>query len=290
MYDLAPFFQHHAKLAVVVFALPITIGGLYALTSRRHAAVGFALALALVAAVLVTQSWTSQAREIAVSARNSHFVVPPQFDWVDKHANGPAGILAVGKRLPWSSNLDIDTEFFNRKVQGYYATLNQGNGACDVDLRARGLIKLGAAKCRQWPRNWVLSEGPVQATLRGQRILATSPHSGVLVRVPSGAPRIFSLVEPPCSRYGCIGELRLGLYLDEPAEVAVTFGAAATVHQIQTGSQICLMPAGKRSVFKFRLPKGDQAVNLPVDWQAPDGSPPLDAVVVWTGAKATRVW
>jgi hypothetical protein len=291
LYDLAPFFQHHLTLGVVLVALPITLAGAFALTSHRRAGAGLAAAVGLVAGVMLVQSYTSANAEISTVKRNRQLIVPNQLDWVDRYANGPVAVLAVGKNLAWRSNADIYTEFFNRKVKWYYSTLDTGNGACDIDLKARGFVKLGANRCPQWPRNWVLSAGPVKITLWGQQFLAGVRSNGILVRTPPGPPRVLGLVEPPCSDYvGCTGALQLGFYLDDPARVSVSFGATATQHRIQTGSVIRTLPAGKPTTLNFKIPKGDQAVNLPVDWSDPRGAPELRAVVVRSGGVTYRLY
>jgi hypothetical protein len=61
----------------------------------------------------------------------------------------------------------------------------------------------------------------------------------------------------------------------------VTFGATNVPHRIQAGNQVRVLPQGHPNTINFELPKGDQAVNIPVDWTTPKG-PRLESVVVKT--------
>jgi hypothetical protein len=100
---------------------------------------------------------------------------------------------------------------------------------------------------------------------------------------------MFGLVKPPCTPDGCDGQLQLGVYLDAPARVSVTFGASNDAHQIQAGNQVRDLPAGHTNTINFNLAKGDQAVNIPVDWTSTDG-PSLESVFVKTEGKTSRVY
>jgi hypothetical protein len=100
---------------------------------------------------------------------------------------------------------------------------------------------------------------------------------------------MLGLVKPPCTPDGCDGQLQLGVYLDEPARVAVTFAASNNAHRIQAGNQIRALPAGHPNTVNFKLPKGDQAVNIPVDWNTPDG-PAIQSVVVKTRDSSQRIF
>jgi hypothetical protein len=290
IYDIAPFFAHHQKFGLVFVALPLMLAGVFALSARKRSTTGLAVAVAIVAGVMVTQSWTSQSLEISAIDSGRYTAVPRQVDWVDRHADGPVALLSVAKPQPWRPNIDLYTEFFNRKVKYMYSTLPVGNGACNVDLKPSGALKQGTDYCRDFPRNWVILDGPIRMTLWGQRTLATTPHNGTLVRIPVGAPRVQSIVSPPCSSVGCTGQLQLAVYLDEPATVAITFSGTPTAHRIETGAGVRTLPAGQPATLNFKLPKGAQSVNFPVDWQSPAGAPDLRAVVMRSGGKSYRLY
>jgi hypothetical protein len=130
----------------------------------------------------------------------------------------------------------------------------------------------------------------VRLTFYGQKNLVDTNRNGSLVRLPAGTPRVFGLVEPPCTSDGCSGRLQLGLYLDAPGRVAVRFSATKSVHRIQTGKQIQTLRAGEPTTIRFSLPKGDQGVNIPVDWTSPEGAPQIEAVAVQTAGKTIRLW
>jgi hypothetical protein len=106
---------------------------------------------------------------------------------------------------------------------------------------------------------------------------------------PPGQPRMLGLVKPPCTPDGCDGQLQLGVYLDQPANVSVTFGATKGAHRIQAGGQIRALPAGHPNTINFKLAKGDQAVHIPVDWNTPDG-PAIESVMVKTGNASARIF
>jgi hypothetical protein len=290
LYALAPFFRHHASLGIVLVAFPLMLVGVYALTARRRPALGITFAFGLVGAVLVTQAWTSQSLERSTIRVNRYDAVPRQLDWVDKHAHGDVAMIAVAKPQPWRPNIDLYTELFNRKIKYMYSTLPVGNGACNVDLKADGQIKQGTDYCNGFPREWVILDGSYKMALHGQKVLARTPHNGTLVRIPPGPPRVLGIVAPPCTANGCIGQLQLGMYLDAPTRVSVTFGATPTAHRVQTGNVVRELPAGRETTLNFKVPKGTQAVNLPVDWTNPQGAPTLKAVVLRSAAGTYRLY
>ena len=121
-------------------------------------------------------------------------------------------------------------------------------------------------------------------------MLATTEDNGILVRVPPGRPRVLGFVSPPCSSSGCSGALRMGVYLDKPATVAMTFGPTATSHRVQTGKQINTLPPNRPTTLNFKLPKGDRSVTVPVDWTDPTTGPVLESVVLNTGGKTERIY
>jgi hypothetical protein len=281
----------HLKAGVIVVGLSISLLGALALSSRRHPGRGLAFACLLCAALMVGQNWAARSYEYSASRLTRIQFVPTRADWVDHYATGPVATLDVGKNLPLRANSVIFTEFFNKKIKAYYSTIATGNG-CDIDLAKDGTAKHGDDKCKVWPRNWVLADGPVATTLKGQKVLARTTRSGVLVATPPGPPRVLSLVAAPCTVYGCTGEFRLGTYLDKPSEVSVRFGPGSVDHRVQLGTtKVQTLPAGEPVNLHFNLPAGPQAATLPVDWSDPDGAPRLEAVAIRTAdGKTYRVY
>jgi hypothetical protein len=287
---LGGYLGDHLKLAVFVVAIPVAIAGALALNARGRAATGFATALVIVAAVAIVESSTYHNALTADERLGRPLIAPKTLDWVDRAAEGDVALLAVNKGEPMHQNPDLYTEFFNKKIKTLYSTQPIGAGECVLKLKPHGVFtQVPSAACVTFPRNYVIVEGAAHLTLRDQQVVATSPRNGWLVKVPPGAPKVFSVVKPPCSVNGCDGVLQLGLYLTDNATVAVTFGKSPNDHRVQTASRIQDLPADKQSTLRFDVPKGDQAVSLPVDWNTPDG-PPLESVLVNTGGKTVRVY
>jgi hypothetical protein len=239
---------------------------------------------------MVVQSWTSQSLEISTIHKGRAAVVPDQLDWVDRHATGPVGLLSVAKPQPVRGNIDLYTEFFSRKIAHLYSTIAVQTADCGIDFKPGGVLATTQARCLPLPRNWVIVDGPVRTTLRDAQVLATTPRHGILVRTPPGTPRALGVVQPPCWGTTCTGQLRLGLYLQAQARVAVTFGGGAAEHRVQTGKDIRTLPPGQDVTLNFTVPKGDHGVNLPVDWSSPDGAPQLKAVIVHSAGTTSRLW
>ena len=82
----------------------------------------------------------------------------------------------------------------------------------------------------------------------------------------------------------------MSFYLDHPAEVAATFGAASRPHQVKTGNRIVTLAANRPSTLRFTLGSGEQNVSVPVNWNAAAGAPPLQSVVARSGGKTIRVF
>ena len=146
---VASFFGDHVGLGDLLVT-PITLGVVYALTARRRAA-GLAIAAAVIAAILITQSWTTQSAQRDIVRHGRQTALPEHLDWVDRAADGPVAMLSVAKQQPWRPNIDLYTEFFNRKVKYMYSTLDIGNGACDVRVQARGYLKKNTGYCGSFP-------------------------------------------------------------------------------------------------------------------------------------------
>jgi hypothetical protein len=239
---------------------------------------------------MVAQAWTSQKAEIDLLNRYRPLVAPAQLDWVDRHADGPVANLDIGKPQALRGNIDLYTDFFNKKVDNTYSTVPVGGNDCRVQLGARGALDPTRADCVPWPRNLVIQDSADKVTLRGQRVLASTRVNGTLVRIPAGPPHVLSLVRPPCSIDGCSGTLKLALYLNTPARVTVTFGAADAEYRVRVANQTRILPASRPTTFAFDVPSGDQAVKLPVSWRSPTGTPALTSVTLRSGGANTRLY
>lgn len=283
------YFTHHLTLGVVVVSIPLVAAAVFGLTARRHAAAGFAGVVALVAALMVTQAWTYHDYESGIEQTVRPQIAPAQYDWVDARADGPVAMLAIGKGEPMHQNIDLYTDFFNKRIEALYSTQPIGVGECQIDFRGHGYFKFNGGVCPAWPRYIVMLERSYHMTLRNETVLASTTSSGRLVKIPPGEPRMLGLVKPPCTPDGCDGQLQLGVYLDAPGKIAVTFGPSKGAHRIQAGSQVKTLPAGHPNTINFTLPKGDQAVNIPVDWTSADG-PAVQSVFLNTQGKTRRLY
>lgn len=283
------FLGDHLRLGVFLVSIPLVAAAVFGLTARRRATAAFAAVVALTAALMVTQSWTYHDYQSGIERTVRPQIAPAQYDWVDTRAGGPVAMLAIGKGEPMHQNIDLYTDFFNKKIDALYSTQPVGANECEIDFKPRGYFKFDSGNCPKWPRYIVMLERSVHMTLRNETVLAQTSFSGRLVKIPPGEPRMLGLVKPPCTPDGCDGQLQLGVYLDEPATVSVTFGASKRVHRIQTGNTVRALPAGQANTINFKLPKGDQAVNIPVDWTTPAG-PRIESVVVKTKSSSQEIF
>jgi hypothetical protein len=255
------------RLAVVLAALPITVGGALLLTRAR----GFAAAAALIAAVMIAQTWTSQHAEIRLEDSVAPVLASP-LDWVDRHASAPVAVLAVDKAQPLRGNTDLYVDFFNRSVSTLFTVDASGSGACKVSFSARGVLRPDAG-CPTLPRDYVVLGSGGRVAFYGQRVLAAE-RGDTLIRV-GASPRALAVVKPPCTGDTCSGKLELDLYLDRPARLGIRFASSADAHHIRVGGRAQRL----RGEIALRAGAGHQHLVMPVDWDTPDG-PPLAEVVV----------
>ncbi|MEA2493420.1 MAG: hypothetical protein QOJ29_1331, partial [Thermoleophilaceae bacterium] len=287
---LGGFFADNVRIGTVLIAWPLTLIPMVALGAWPRRGAALALSVAIVAVVMVAQAWTSQKAEIDLLNHYRPLVAPAQLDWVDRRADGPAANLGIGKPQGLRGNIDLYTDFFNKKVDKTYSTVAVGGNDCRVALGPRGALNTTRPDCSPWPRNLVIQDSAYKVTLRGQRVLASTRVNGTLVRIPAGPPHVLSLVRPPCGLDGCTGSLKLALYLNAPGRVTVAFSAADTEHRVRVANQTRVLPAGRPTTFGFDVASGDHAVTLPVDWKNPAGTPALTSVTLRSGAADTRLW
>jgi hypothetical protein len=286
---LGSFFFHHLKISLFLLSLPLAAAGVFALTRSRHRTLALGLAFGLTAVVMIIQSSGYQNRLISDERLARPQLSPAHFDWVDRAGKGPVGLLAIGKGEPLHQNVDLYTDFFNKRIDNLYTTVPSDAPSCKIGLVKGGTFKQQGGSCAPWPNDLVLLDSPVHVTLVGEKIIAATPNNGWLIRKPPGVPKIFGLVTPPCSAAGCTGALRIGAYLKHPGQVHVVFAANPNAHQIQVGQQTETLPANQPATINFNLPAGDDAITLPVNWTTVDG-PDLVAVTVDSGGSTTRLF
>jgi hypothetical protein len=289
LYELGPFARDHLRVSLVLAAIPIAGAGAVALSARRFASVGLSIAVVLTGALMVMQTWAAQHAEIALERSARPQVLPPRLDWVDRAANGPVAMLAIGKAQPLRGSSDLYTDFFNRGVVGLFSTMPSGSGECLVHVEASGVLTLRKPRCAPWVREYVLLAGPWRATFYGQRQVAATQHNGTLISLPRGAPRIFAVVRPPCTDEGCSGALELELHLDEPGLLTATFTPGQRRHRIRVYGRTRRMSTDGPTRVQLRAKPGDRRLELPVDWTASDG-PELQSVYVTSAGKTTRIF
>jgi hypothetical protein len=277
------------RVGFVVLALLVAGAGAVALTwrERRH---GLGAAVALVAAVMVTQAWTSQAVEIDLDKLARSTLAPPRLDWVDRHVDGPVGELNLA--LPQSLVLrNAYTEFYNKSVDRMYAVPYTYH-ACQISLTTDGtLMQAGGPTCAPWPRYLVIQRTRVFPTLAGQQVLAATAQQGWLVKIPAGPPRLVGIVQPPCQGDYCLGVLGMTVFLRSPGTISVTFGAAPTAHQVAiAGGRRWTLPAGRRMTIRLAVASGPSKVVMPVSWTSPQGAPALDSVVLDSAGTTTTLY
>jgi hypothetical protein len=288
--DLGGFFADNVHVGTVLIAWPLTLIPMVALGAGVRRGGALALSVAVVAVVMVAQAWTSQKAEIDLLNHHRALVAPAQLDWVDRHADGAVANLDIGKPQGLRGNIDLYTDFFNKKVDHTYSTVDAGGGECRIELGARGALEPMGTDCAPWPRNLVIQDSAYKVTLRGQRVLASTRVNGTLVRIPAGTPRVLGLVRAPCSLDGCTGALKLALYLNAPGRVTVTFSAPAGEYRVRVAGQTRVLPPGRPTTFGFDVPSGDHAVNLPVNWKSPAGTPALTSVTLRSGGAKARLY
>lgn len=179
-------FDRHLHGAVALAALVVGLAGVLLLASRTWVATG----VFLIVFVMVAQGWTSQHAEITLEKNAAARALPTPLDWVDRRAEGPVAVFAVGRGQAQRGNSDLYTEFFNRKVKYSFATEPIGV-ECRFTIGAGGALKQAGGACPPWPREFVLVARPAQPVFRGQRVLAKT-NRGTLVRIPAGTPRLRS--------------------------------------------------------------------------------------------------
>ena len=280
----------NARIGFVVLALVVGGAGAAALLWRDRGR-GLAVAAALVAAVLVTQSWTIQSTEISRLHRARHTLAPPQLDWVDQRVNGPVGELNLAVPQTLVRNVNDYTDFYNKRVDRVY-TVPYAEDGCRITFANDGSFQqAGGPTCAPWPRYLVIQRSRFFPTLAGQQVLASTPLQGTLVRIPPGAPRLIGVVQPPCEFTFCFGALGITTFLPSPGVIAVTFGPAPGPHVVTlAGVRQWLLPANRQTTLQVSLGSGVHKLVMSVNWSSSQGAPALRAVVLESGGTNTSLY
>jgi hypothetical protein len=280
----------HLWLGFCVVALVVAGTGVLALTWRSRGR-GLAVATTLVAAVMVTQAWTSQAEEIKRLKEARRTLAPPQLNWVDQDVNGRVGMLNLAKPQTLSHNLDLYTDFYNKSVDRMYALVDTPY-RCPISLAPDGaLVQAGGPTCAPWPRYLVVERSRVFPTLSGQRVLAATPLEGTLVQIPAGPPRLVGVVQPPCQLDTCSGLLGITVFVPSPGRIAIRFSAAPGPHQVTlAGGPRWSLPAGRETTLRVSVAGGFRKLVMPVSWSNPSGAPKLRSVVLQSAGETTKLY
>jgi hypothetical protein len=239
---------------------------------------------------MIAQGSATQAEEIALVKTGRATLAPPRLDWVDPHVDGRVAMVDFGKPQSTSHNYDLYTDFYNKRVDGLYATV-PAPGGCRISIAASGLVNYRKnTSCSRWPRYLVIMRSVLIPVFVGQRELARTPLHGTLVQIPPRQPRLIAALSPPCQLTVCTGGLRLTTFLDAPGRVAITFGPAPTPHELMLDGQRRLLAAHRTATLRFDVPKGAHTLGGPVSWTSAHGAPVLQSVVVSSGAKTTRLY
>jgi hypothetical protein len=278
------------RLGFVVLALVVGGAGAVALTWHDRGR-GLAAAVGLVAALMVTQAWTSQSREIHLLKDLRSSLAPTQLDWVDRHADGTVGELNLA--LPQSLNLrDVFTDVYNKRVDRIYGLVYTYHG-CPIALAHDGSLgQAGGPSCAPWPRYLVVQRTTVFPTFAGQQVLAATPRQGTLIRIPAGPPRLVGVVQPPCQGDYCLGVLGITVFPRSPGTLAITFGAAPASHVVTlAGSgRRWSLPAGQATTVRLSVGSVPAKLVMPVNWSSSDGAPALQSVVLDSEGTTTRLY
>jgi hypothetical protein len=287
------------RVGFVVLALVVAGAGVIALTWHSRGR-GLAAAAILVAAVMVTQSWTSQAHEIHQLRRARQTLDMPRLDWVDRRVDAPVGEfnLAVPQTLVYRflagsrvSNPNDITDFYNKSVDRMYAAVPTYD-ACRISIGRDGvLVQAGGPTCAPWPRYLVVVETPVTPAFAGQRVLTRTLVLGSLVQLPPGPPRLLGVVQPPCSFDRCSGLLGITVLLHSPGTLVITFGPSAAPQVVTLpGGRRWTLPAGGASTARLTVASGFQKLALPVSWSSSQGAPQLVSIALQSAGKTTRLY
>jgi hypothetical protein len=287
--DALDLFDGHLWIGYSVVALVAAGTGAVALTWRSRGR-GLAIATALVAAILVAQAWTSQAVEIRHTKEARRALGVPRLNWVDPHVNGQVGVLNLARPQTLSHNLNLYTDFYNKRVDRMYALVYAPH-RCPIAIAPDGvLVQAGGPTCAPWPRYFVVEKSHAFPTLAGQRVLAATPLQGTLVQIPAGPPRLVGVVHPPCLET-CSGVLVLSVFPRSPGRIAITFGTAPGPHEVSLpGGRIRSLPAGRETTLRLSVGGGFHQLSIPVSWSSPEGAPALRSVLLESAGTTTRLY
>jgi hypothetical protein len=243
---------------------------------------------------MVTQAWTSEAREISLVKHMRSAVAPRKLDWVDPHVHGRVGDLNLAEPQTLIASFSAYTDFYNKSVDRLYSLIDFYDH-CGISIAPDGVLtQAGGPTCAPWPRYLVVERTHIFPTLAGQAVVAAMPLQGTLVRIPAGPPRLVGVVQPPCQEDECLGVLGITVFGQRlPGTVAITFGAAPQPHLVAlVGGRRWLLPADQETTVRVPVGGGPgfSKLVMPVSWSSPQGAPALLSVVLESAGTTTRLY
>ena len=291
----ADIFSERPRVAVLLLGTALAGAGV-ALLTRRISVPRLSPVAAAGALTLLVLLWTT-ARTVTgdeAFAKAERDLLPADIEWVG-HATGGRQVALLQLEHHELNYANYNTEFFNPGISTVYrlpgVVVEYVGRTCEVRIAADGTLR-GQAPCGPVSPRVLLERSVQRARLHDEVRRTPSAIAGTLV-VTRGAPRLLSLVSPPCNPRGnrCSTVLRTKLWLDEPARLRIRFrgGAEDNFAIAATGEEFDI-PAGGESEFELPVRAGRSEVRLQTSWLTPRGSPELVAVELVERERATALW
>jgi hypothetical protein len=273
-----------ASAGVSLLVVALLVCGLTALTLRRSANAGLAVAAGLFVVLAVQSATAWQQTNHIVSTWRTNF--PSDLSWVDSHSREPVAVLELAKNALGYEQYD----FFNKRITKYYASQMPPPGRAVAGKVCKWqVVKGGFADfdktCGSVPHRFFINDPLGHATFYGESDVVTDPHAGRLVTV-SGRPRLRSVVYMPCDRKAisflppwgdlrradaprqCAAGLTAYIWTDDADELVVRVKGGSERHLAQLGSQQFNVPPGKVTTLGAKIPKGGASVQFQFDWDS----------------------
>ncbi|MCW2995948.1 MAG: hypothetical protein JWQ18_3443, partial [Conexibacter sp.] len=293
-------------LALVALAL---LGVVALVRARGTLPVRAALAVAaatLLALVVQDQAAWWQMTKTGTSFRST---MPSDLEWVDHHATGPVALLAITQNAPQFDDID----FFNRKITqaykpaaGIVGRAIQGK-VCSLRFGVTGELALGAG-CGPAPSRFLINDPSARLTFHDEVRSASQPDVGRLVELKSSvAPRARSLIVLPCPRrtpgydaaspdivpddspITCSRALTGALWLDGPAQVAITYRGGRKAQTVEAAGRRFAIAPGAETTIRFGAPQGYSQFVAQADWALSVGTPKVRSVTLTEDGATTPV-
>jgi len=235
--------------------------------------------------------------------------MPSDLEWVDHHATGPVALLAITQNAPQFDDID----FFNRRITqaykpaaGILGRAVQGK-VCSLRFDVTGELVLGAG-CGPPPSRFLINDPSARLTFHDEVRSASQRDVGRLVELKSSAaPRARSLIVLPCPRrtpgydaaspdivpddspITCSKALTGALWLDGPAQVAITYRGGRRAQSVEAGGKRFAIPPGVDTTIRFGAPQGYSQFVAQADWALSVGTPKVRSVALTEGGTTTPV-